>query len=70
MKDFIRGITERGMVDFRLPGPLVEIDTTDFSKVNLQNIAEELRGIISHLSLSENSSEEERSAMGINNLKY
>lgn len=69
-EDFIRGITERGMVDFRLPGPLMEIDTTDFSKVNLQNIAEELRGIISHLSLSENSSEEERRAMGINNLKY
>lgn len=58
------------MVDFRLPGPLMEIDTTDFSKVNLQNIAEELRGIISNLSLSENGSEEERRAMGINNLKY
>lgn len=38
-EDFIRGITERGMEDFRLPGPLMEIDTTDFSKVNLQNIA-------------------------------
>lgn len=50
-EEFIRGITERGMVEFRLPGPVMEIDTTDFSKVDLRHVTEELRNIISDLKL-------------------
>lgn len=50
-EEFIRGITERGMVEFQLPGPVMEIDTTDFSKVDLRHVAEELRNIISDLKL-------------------
>ena len=48
-EDFIRGITERGMADFQIPGPVLEIDTTDFSKVDLQRITEELQGILSNI---------------------
>lgn len=50
-EEFIRGITERGMVEFQLPGPVMEIDTTDFSKVDLRDVTEELRNIISDLKL-------------------
>ena len=50
-EEFIRGITERGMVEFQLPGPVMEIDTTDFSKVDLRDVTEELRNIISGLKL-------------------
>lgn len=50
-EEFIRGITERGMVEFQLPGPVMEIDTTDFSKVDLRHVTEELRNIISDLKL-------------------
>ena len=50
-EEFIRGITERGMVEFQLPGPVMEIDTTDFSKVDLRLVTEELRNIISDLKL-------------------
>lgn len=50
-EEFIRGITERGMVEFQLPGPVMEIDTTDFSKVDLRHVTEELRNIISGLKL-------------------
>ena len=50
-EEFIRGITERGMVEFRLPGPVMEIDTTDFSKVDLRHVTEELQNIISSLKL-------------------
>ena len=48
-EDFIRGLTERGMADFQIPGPVLEIDTTDFSKVDLQRITEELQGILSNI---------------------
>lgn len=50
-EEFIRGITERGMVEFQLPGPVMEIDTTDFSKMDLRHVTEELRNIISGLKL-------------------
>lgn len=50
-EEFIRGITERGMVEFQLPGPVMKIDTTDFSKVDLRHVTEELRNIISDLKL-------------------
>lgn len=50
-EEFIRGITERGIVEFQLPGPVMKIDTTDFSKVDLRHVTEELRNIISDLKL-------------------
>lgn len=36
---FVEGITARGMDGFALPGPRITLDTTDFSKVNMEALA-------------------------------
>lgn len=42
-KDFVSGIESRGMDRFAANGPVLRIDTTDFSGINLEQIVEQIR---------------------------
>lgn len=40
---YVYGIEHRGMDKFRANGPCIEVDTTDFAKVDMEKIVKELR---------------------------
>ncbi len=42
-EQFVSGIESRGMADFNVGGDRIVVDTTDFSKVDLESIADQVR---------------------------
>ena len=43
---FVEGFTARGMVDFDVGGPRLVVDTTDFSQVDYEGIAAQVRQLL------------------------
>lgn len=58
-EDFVSGIQSRGMDRFMANGPQIRIDTTEFSKVNTDEIVKRVCALRDELSASAHSAEQE-----------
>lgn len=46
LEEFIRGFTGRGMHSFQMDGLLIEVDTTDFTKVDVEEIVKRIKAYV------------------------